>query len=82
MTWDSAAGTEDATRYYTHAGETVAVHENDGSLHQMFTDHHGTGQISVDAAWGDVTQRGMTVFGQTRSTTGEWPASVGSWTAP
>ncbi|XKK39842.1 RHS repeat-associated core domain-containing protein [Nocardiopsis sp. ARC36] len=77
VTWDESAGTEEATRYFQHAGETVAVRENDGSLDWVFSDHHGTGQMTVDAVWGEVVQRRMTVFGQDRGTTGEWPGERG-----
>ncbi|MFE9641031.1 RHS repeat domain-containing protein [Nocardiopsis alba] len=77
VTWDEAAGTEEATRYFSHAGETVAVRENDGSLHWILSDHHGTGQISVDAVFSEVSQRRMTVFGQDRGTTGTWPGERG-----
>ncbi|MEU2944810.1 RHS repeat-associated core domain-containing protein [Nocardiopsis alba] len=77
VTWDPAEGTEKATRYFSHAGETVAVRENDGSLHWIMSDHHGTGQISVDAVFSEVSQRRMTVFGQDRGTTGTWPGERG-----
>ncbi len=78
VTWDSAAGTEEATRYYIHAGETVAVRENDGSLHWVLSDHHGTGEIAVDAVWGDAAQRRLTAFGQDRAGDGDaWPGERG-----
>jgi RHS repeat-associated protein len=72
VTWDPAAGTEEATRYYEHAGETVAVRENDGTLSWMFSDHFGTGQISVDAV-----QRQLTAFGQDRGTAVNWHGERG-----
>ncbi len=77
ITWDPAAGTEEATRYYEHDGETIAVRENDGDLHWIFSDHHRTGYLAVDAVWGDVAQRRMTAFGQERSSTGVWPGERG-----
>ncbi|MEU5858727.1 RHS repeat-associated core domain-containing protein [Nocardiopsis dassonvillei] len=77
VTWDPAAGTEEATRYYTHAGETVAMRENDGTLHWLFSDPHGTGQISVDAIWGNTVQRRFTVFGEDRGTTTDWHGERG-----
>lgn len=52
MTWGPDEGTEEATRYYTQDEETVIVQENDGTLVWMFSDHYGTGQISVDANGG------------------------------
>jgi YD repeat-containing protein len=77
VTWDPAAGTEEASRYYEHAGETVAVRENDGTLSWMFPDHFGTGQISVDAVWGNTVQRRFTVFGQDRGTAVNWHGERG-----
>ncbi|WP_239643016.1 RHS repeat-associated core domain-containing protein [Nocardiopsis alkaliphila] len=77
MTWDPAEGTEEATRYFSHAGETVAVRENDGSLHWIMSDHHGTGQIAIDADFSEVAQRRMTVFGRERGATGVWPGERG-----
>ncbi|WP_017546974.1 RHS repeat-associated core domain-containing protein [Nocardiopsis prasina] len=77
VTWDPAEGTEEATRYFTHAGETVAVRENSGRLHWIVSDHHDTGQMSIDANSNEVAQRRMTVFGQDRGTTGSWPGERG-----
>ncbi|WP_193518429.1 RHS repeat domain-containing protein, partial [Nocardiopsis kunsanensis] len=77
VTWDSAEDTEEATRYFGHADETVAVRENDGSLSWTFSDQHNTGQIAVDAHGGEVVQRRMTVFGQDRGTEGVWPGERG-----
>ncbi|MFL1434767.1 RHS repeat-associated core domain-containing protein [Nocardiopsis protaetiae] len=77
ITWDPAAGTKEGTRYYTHADETVAIRENDNSLHWVFSDHHGTGQLTVNAMTGEVVQRRMTVFGESRGSTGEWPGERG-----
>ncbi|MCY9785219.1 hypothetical protein KIK06_15145 [Nocardiopsis sp. EMB25] len=77
VTWDPSAGTEEATRYYEHAGQTVAVRQDDGSLHWVFSDHHGTGEITVDAVWGEVAQRRMTAFGQARGSEGSWPGERG-----
>ncbi|WP_239646168.1 RHS repeat domain-containing protein [Nocardiopsis valliformis] len=77
VTWDPAAGTEEATRYFTHAGETVAVRENDGRLHWITSDHHGTGEMTIAAIGDEVVQRRMTVFGQDRGTTGTWPGERG-----
>lgn len=77
VTWDEAAGTEEGTRYYTHADETVAIREHDNSLHWVFSDHHGTGQLTVNARNGEVAQRRMTVFGESRGAAGVWPGERG-----
>ncbi|MFD0772728.1 RHS repeat domain-containing protein [Streptomonospora algeriensis] len=76
VTWTAGEGTE-ATRHYEHAGESVAVRENDGTLHWLFSDHNGTAQIAVDAEWGTVQQRRFTAFGQPRSSTEAWPGEKG-----
>lgn len=76
VTWSAGEGTE-ATRYYEHAGESVAVRENDGTLHWLFSDHNGTPEIAVDAEWGTVQQRRFTAFGQARSSTEAWPGQKG-----
>ncbi|MFE1103149.1 RHS repeat domain-containing protein [Nocardiopsis alba] len=77
VTWSFSEETESATRYYDHAGETVAVRENDGTLLWVFSDHHGTGEILVDAVWGDHIQRRMTVFGETRGAGADWRGERG-----
>ncbi|MFE6451465.1 RHS repeat-associated core domain-containing protein [Nocardiopsis dassonvillei] len=53
------------------------MRENDGDLHWVFSDHHGTGEMAVDAIWGEVVQRRMTVFGENREAAGEWPGERG-----
>ncbi|MDE3725214.1 RHS repeat-associated core domain-containing protein [Nocardiopsis sp. N85] len=77
ITWDPAAGTKEGTRYYTHAGETVAIRENDNTLHWVFSDHHGTGQLTVNAMTSEIVQRRMTVFGEDRGVVGQWPGERG-----
>uniref|UniRef100_UPI0037DA2026 RHS repeat domain-containing protein n=1 Tax=Streptomonospora wellingtoniae TaxID=3075544 RepID=UPI0037DA2026 len=76
VTWTAGEGTA-ATRYYSHAGGTVAVREDDSTLHWLFADHNGTSQIAVDAEWGSVQQRRFTAFGQARSSTEAWPGEKG-----
>ncbi|WP_150254385.1 RHS repeat-associated core domain-containing protein [Nocardiopsis deserti] len=53
------------------------MRENDGDLHWVFSDHHGTGEMAVDAVWGEVVQRRMTVFGENREAAGDWPGERG-----
>ncbi|GAA3737249.1 RHS repeat-associated core domain-containing protein [Salinactinospora qingdaonensis] len=77
VTYDKAAAETKATRYYSHAGETVAVRENDGTLSWLFSDHHGTGQLAINAATGDTERRRFTPFGQERQNSGSWPGSKG-----
>ncbi|WP_436888253.1 polymorphic toxin-type HINT domain-containing protein [Nocardiopsis dassonvillei] len=67
-----------ALRYYQHAGETVAVRDSDGKVSWIFSDHHGTGQMAIDSATGEVTQRRFTAFGEDRGGgMGDWPDERG-----
>ena len=68
---------QEATRFYSHAGETVAVRQSDGTLSWTHADHHGTGQVAVDARTGEANHRYLTVFGTERSASGSWPAERG-----
>jgi RHS repeat-associated protein len=74
----SADGTKkSATRYYSYAGETVAVRTDDGKLSFLAADHHGTGEIAVGDT-GAVSQRRFDPYGVTRgNATGTWPGEKG-----
>jgi RHS repeat-associated protein len=67
----------EATRFYTHADETVAVKENDGTLSWLVSDHQGTGTMAINAVTGEWVQRRFTPFGQERASTGEWGTDKG-----
>ncbi|WP_169749638.1 polymorphic toxin-type HINT domain-containing protein [Streptomyces californicus] len=75
----SADGTKkEATRYYSHAGQAVAVRTNDGKLSFTAGDHHGTGELAIDAVTGAVSQRRFDPYGVDRGTaTGNWPGEKG-----
>ncbi|WP_331725311.1 RHS repeat-associated core domain-containing protein [Streptomyces zaomyceticus] len=75
----SADGTKkEATRYYSHAGQTVAVRTNDSKVSFLASDHHGTGELAIDAATGAVSQRRFDPFGIERgAATGTWPGEKG-----
>lgn len=75
----SADGTKkEATRYYTHAGQTVAVRTNDNKVSFLASDHHGTGELAIDSAAGAVSQRRFDPFGVERGkATGSWPGEKG-----
>ncbi|GAA3737258.1 RHS repeat-associated core domain-containing protein [Salinactinospora qingdaonensis] len=53
------------------------LEKNDGTLHWVFSDHHQSGQLVVNAASGDTTRRRFTAFGEERSSTGSWPSDRG-----
>ncbi|MFF8383440.1 RHS repeat-associated core domain-containing protein [Streptomyces kanasensis] len=75
----SADGTKtEATRYYTFAGQTVAVRTDDNKVSFIAADHHGTGEVAIDAATGAVSQRRFDPYGVERgSATGTWPGEKG-----
>ncbi|MCP9959050.1 polymorphic toxin-type HINT domain-containing protein [Streptomyces sudanensis] len=75
----SADGTKTgATRYYTFAGQTVAVRTDDNKVSFVASDHHGTGEVAVDSATGAVSQRRFDPYGVERGqATGTWPGERG-----
>jgi RHS repeat-associated protein len=74
----SADGTKkEATRYYEFAGQTVAV-RTAAKLSFVASDHHGTGEVAIDAATGAISQRRFDPFGVERGEkTGTWPGEKG-----
>jgi RHS repeat-associated protein len=75
----TAAGTKQATRYYTHNSETVAARTAAGFTF-LFGDHQGTALIAVAFGTGQgVTRRKQLPFGGQRSSTGStsWPGDRG-----
>ncbi|MFD8915336.1 polymorphic toxin-type HINT domain-containing protein [Streptomyces sp. NPDC059575] len=74
----SADGTKkEATRYYEFAGQSVVV-RSAGKLSFLASDHHGTGELAIDAATGAITQRRFDPFGVERGAkTGTWPGEKG-----
>ncbi|MFF3246850.1 polymorphic toxin-type HINT domain-containing protein [Streptomyces sp. NPDC002870] len=68
----------EATRYYTHLGETVAVRSDNGKVSFLASDHHGTGELAIDSATGAVSQRRFDPYGVDRGeATGTWPGEKG-----
>ena len=67
-----------ATRYYGLPGGGTLVRKVDG-VRYVASDHHGTGQATVDEA-GAVTHRRMTPYGESRGAppgSGQWPTEKG-----
>jgi RHS repeat-associated protein len=54
-----------ATRYYSFAGQTIAMREADG-VHFLAADHQGTAQLAIDAKTGETTRRRTDPFGNAR----------------
>lgn len=74
---DEATGELTATRYYTHAGQPVAV-RTDSTLTWTASDHHGTAQVAIDSVTMATSVRRMDPFGMARGeqpTT--WPGEKG-----
>jgi RHS repeat-associated protein len=64
---DKASGNVTASRYYTHAGKTVAM-RTPSNLTWLSTDHHGTASLQIDAATQTLTRRPTKPFGEDRGT--------------
>ncbi|MFV2104676.1 RHS repeat-associated core domain-containing protein [Micromonospora sp. LOL_024] len=65
-----------ATRYYSHAGATIAVRTSN-SLHWMIADHHGTAELTINATTLAVAKRRTLPYGDTRgNATGTWPTTM------
>ncbi|MEU0171671.1 polymorphic toxin-type HINT domain-containing protein [Streptomyces iakyrus] len=62
---DKASGKVSATRYYNHAGKTVAM-RTPSDLTWLSTDHHGTAGLQIDAATQALTRRPTKPFGEDR----------------
>ncbi|MFJ3929315.1 polymorphic toxin-type HINT domain-containing protein [Streptomyces sp. NPDC090029] len=68
----------EATRYYSYAGQTVAVRTDDNKVSLLASDHHGTGELAVDSATGAVSQRRSDPYGLERGeASGTWPGEKG-----
>ncbi|WP_327373343.1 polymorphic toxin-type HINT domain-containing protein [Streptomyces sp. NBC_01216] len=70
--------TVEATRYYTFAGQTIAVRENNSTLSFLGSDHQGTSSLAINPATGAVSQRRFDPYGVSRGqTTGTFPGEKG-----
>ncbi|MFF7182180.1 polymorphic toxin-type HINT domain-containing protein [Streptomyces sp. NPDC008121] len=68
----------DATRYYSFAGQTIAVRQNNGDLSFLGSDHQGTSSLSINATTGAVSQRRFDPYGGPRGQdSGTWPGEKG-----
>ncbi|MEV6163937.1 polymorphic toxin-type HINT domain-containing protein [Streptomyces sp. NPDC052052] len=69
---NKSTGTVTGSRYYSLAGQTVAVRDNDGVTF-LASDHHGTAQLAIDATTGATQRRRMDPFGTEReSSSTDW----------
>ncbi|WP_052744899.1 RHS repeat-associated core domain-containing protein [Micromonospora sp. HK10] len=73
----AGGGAAVGTRYYTHAGDTMAVRTG-GQLTWLVPDHHGTGQLAVNAVSLAITRRYQLPFGAERGAApAGWPGEKG-----
>jgi RHS repeat-associated protein len=73
---DRGTGQITATRYYQHGGNTVAVRTG-SRLSWLAADHHGTAQVTVDAATLATATRRLDPFGNPRGDQPAWPGERG-----
>ncbi|MFC0109600.1 RHS repeat-associated core domain-containing protein [Kibdelosporangium aridum] len=72
-----AGGNPQATRYYSHGENIIAVRQDNGSLSWLAGDHQGTGEITIDAGSLQVTRRRQLPFGEPRGEEVPWPTQLG-----
>ncbi|MFB8121893.1 polymorphic toxin-type HINT domain-containing protein [Streptomyces bacillaris] len=75
-----AAGSDEpkATRYIPLGGGHTAIRNDDGTFAFTIADHHGTGELAVQATNLALTQRRTLPFGALRGTTpSTWPGTKG-----
>ncbi|MEU2171705.1 colicin D domain-containing protein [Micromonospora chersina] len=74
--YTTSGGTKKATRYYNHAGQTIAARTAAG-LSWITSDHHGTAELTINASTLAVAKRRMLPYGEQRgNTTGTWAAGM------
>ncbi|MFG2084990.1 MULTISPECIES: RHS repeat-associated core domain-containing protein [unclassified Spirillospora] len=75
----NGASTATGIRYYTFAGQTIAMRTSDGTVTHLTGDHQGTDQIAINASTQQVTVRRFTPFGSIRGMDEDatWPNDKG-----
>ncbi|WP_173094573.1 RHS repeat-associated core domain-containing protein [Actinomadura verrucosospora] len=75
----TGASTATGTRYYTFAGQTVAMRTDDDTLTYLTADTQGTAQVAINAATQQTTIRRTDPFGNTRGLDEDatWPNDKG-----
>ncbi len=72
----TGTGSKLNTRYYTHAGVTVATRAA-GTLNWLSSDQHGTTNVTINKSGTQTTSvRRETPYGLARDTVGTWPANM------
>ncbi|MDL4819310.1 RHS repeat-associated core domain-containing protein [Actinomadura sp. OS1-43] len=75
----TGAATATGTRYYTFAGQTVAMRTSDGTLTYLTADAQGTAQVAINASTLQSTVRRFDPFGAVRGLDDDatWPNDKG-----
>ena len=71
----TSSGAKVCTRYYSHAGQAIAMRTSTG-LTWTSSDQHGTAQNTINALSQSVSTRRTLPFGELRGGTGTWPARL------
>ncbi|MCK2238989.1 MULTISPECIES: RHS repeat-associated core domain-containing protein [unclassified Crossiella] len=74
--FDKASGRTTVTRYYTHAGQSVAMRV-DQALIWLAQDHQGTAQFAVNSETLNAVRRRQTPFGEPRGPKVAFPGEKG-----
>jgi RHS repeat-associated protein len=78
VTLPKGATTAKATRYIDIGGGHQAIRTDDGTFDFTVADHHGTGQLAIDADTLTIQQRRTDLFGNPRGTAAAaWPGTKG-----
>ncbi|MFJ2896192.1 polymorphic toxin-type HINT domain-containing protein [Streptomyces sp. NPDC087218] len=78
VTLPTGADKAKATRYFDLGGGQMAVRADDGTFSFTIADHHGTGELAIQAADLALTQRRTLPFGAIRGQTPTtWPGTKG-----
>ncbi|MFF7579148.1 polymorphic toxin-type HINT domain-containing protein [Streptomyces sp. NPDC008061] len=78
VTLPTGATKAKATRYFDLGGGQTAIRSDDGTFAFTIADHHGTGELAVQAADLAITQRRTLPFGGERGTAPTtWPGTKG-----
>jgi RHS repeat-associated protein len=75
LRYTAGTGAKATTRYYSEAGQTVAVRTTAG-LTWLVADSHGTASVAIASVGQAVAVRRQDPYGNARGTTGTWPAGM------
>jgi RHS repeat-associated protein len=76
LRYTAASGAKATTRYYEHAGQTVAMRTTTG-VTWLFEDHQDTATYAIDSTSQQVMTRRHNPYGVARGSAGGWPNDRG-----